>query len=218
MAGAYGPVASRGMVVAAGIRIACALLALVLLAGCGNDDRDRQNIARTLRTTLTTTDPAVLCGETLSSGLIARVYGGDQRCNAVERGSAGTRRPPAAVEVSGIKIDGDRASASVAVRGGDQDGVRGALTVVRQDGGWRLDDLSTAFLRSSFDAGLKSGGDLEGALVACLGKKVVTLDDAALRALAFGAMGGRPEAQQQLRGLVGECVAAFGAPAGGQSA
>lgn len=195
----------------------CALLAAALLVGCGSDADDRRDITATLRTSLTTTDPAVLCGETLSGGLVTRVYGTGERCRAVEAQSAGTRRPPAAVEVTAVGVDGDRATATVAVRGGDQDGVRGPVTMTREDGGWRLDDLSTAFLRSSFDAGLDSGGQLEGALVACLGKKVVALDDATLRTLAYGAMGGRPEAQERLRGLVGECVAALGAPAAGDS-
>ena len=113
-------------------------------------------------------------------------------------------------------MDGDRATAYVVLRGGDQDGARGALSVAREDGTWRLDDLSTAFLRSEFNAGLGSGEQLQANLIDCVGKRVVGLSDAALRALAFGAMGGRPEAQAQLRGLVTACIQSLSAPSSGQ--
>jgi hypothetical protein len=102
------------------------------------------------------------------------------------------------------------------LRGGEQDGARGVLSVVREDGAWRLDDLSTAFLRSGFSAGLSSGADLQANLIDCVGKRVVALSDAALRALAFGAMGGRPEAQAQLRGLVTACIQSLSAPSSGE--
>lgn len=198
------------------------LLVAALLApayGCAGGGQDqRERIAATLRTALTTGDPAVLCHEVLSAGLVARVYGSAERCLVVESGSAASRQPPRSVAVSGIELDDDAARASVAVRGGSQDGVRGGLSLVREGERWRVDDLSTAFLRSSLDAGLSSGGSLEDTLVACVGKSVVGLDDAALRALALGVMGGRSEAQQRLRDMVEQCVRALAAPASGDSA
>lgn len=200
------------------------LLAVAFLApasGCGGGEQEegaRGEVAATLRTALTTSDPAVLCGEALSEVLVARVYGSPERCLAVESGSAASRQPPRSVSVSGIEVDGDAARASVAVHGGSQDGVRGGLSLVRDGERWRVDDLSTAFLRSSLDAGLSSGGSLEDTLVSCVGKSVVGLDDAALRTLALGVMGGRPEAQQRLRGLVEQCVRALAEPASGDSA
>ena len=127
-----------------------AVLAAAVLAACGSEDDARKDIAATLRTALTTNDPAALCRQTLSAGLIKRVYGGTAQCLAVQRGASGSRVPAKSVEISRIRIDGDRGTAFVALRGGDENGARGPLTVIRQDGGWRLDDLSTAFLRSEF--------------------------------------------------------------------
>jgi hypothetical protein len=195
------------------------LLLAALLAGCGGGPQAaRPQIAAMLRTGLTTNDPVVLCERTLSAGLVARVYGGTERCLAVERGAAASRRQAGSVDVSRITVDGDRGSASVVVRGGDQDGARGPLTVVRQDGGWRLDDLSTAFLRSEFSAGATSNPDLDGTLARCLGRRIGALDDAPLRRLAFAAMGGRPQAQDQLQALVGACVEALSVPSAGGAA
>lgn len=196
-----------------------ALLIGSALGACGSDTRDdREAVARTLRVGLAATDAAVLCDETLSAGLQRRVYGSTERCTAVETRSAPTRAAPTGVQVSDVQVDDDRATAMVALRGNGQDSVRGQVALVREDGGWRLDDISTAFLRTSFNAGLDGGGTLEGTLVVCVGTKIRALDDAAMRRLAFGAMGGRPEAQAQLRGLVAECVDALDAPAAGDTA
>ncbi len=197
-----------------------AALALVATLGaCGSDaGEDREDIARTLRVGLSATDPAVLCDATLSTGLQTRVYGSAERCTAVETRSAPTRVPPTGVVVSDVRVDGDRATATVGLRGNAQDSVRGGVSLVREDGGWRLDDLSTQFLRTSFNAGLDSGGTLEGALVVCIGTKIRQLDDAAMRTLAFGAMGGRPQARAQLRAFAAQCVDALDAPAAGDTA
>lgn len=215
------PVASRVMPVAVGLRITSALLALALacaLAACGGDRDDRKEITTTLQSSLTTRDAAAQCGTLLSAGLVTRVYGSAERCLEVETRSAPTRVAPTGVLVSGVRVDGDRATATLALRGNAQDSVRGEVGLVREDGDWRLDDLSTAFLRSSFNAGLESGGTLEGVLVVCVGRKVAELEDPALRALLFGLMGGRPQARARLNGMAADCVGALDDPAAGDSA
>ena len=200
-----------GLLVAAAVGLA--------VAGCGgNEEDDRGAIADTLRTSLTTRDPAVLCGQTLSAGLQRRIYGSAERCTEVETRSAPTRVTPTGVIVTGVRADGDRGIATVALRGNAQDTVRGEVGLVREDGRWRLDDLSTAFLRSSFNAGLDGGGTLEGTLVVCVGTRVRQLDDAALRTLLFGLMGGQAAARAQLDGFVRECIGALDDPAAGDSA
>ena len=202
--------------------VLAALLLVVVLGGCGGGGDDggdgdpTADITTALQTALTSSDAAVLCERALSAGLVTRVYGSKARCLQVEKAAAASRAAAGAAQVSQVKADGDRATAYVVMPGGDQDGARGALSVVREDGAWRLDDLSTAFLRSGFSAGLSSGGELQANLIDCVGKRVVALSDPALRALAFGAMGGRPEAQAQLRDLVTACIQSLSAPSAGQ--
>lgn len=202
--------------------VLAATLVAGVLAGCGAGGTSaadsRKEIVSALQTGLTTNDPVTICETSLSSGLVGRVYGSPQRCLAVEGQNAASRTGPRAVDVTQVKVDGDRGSASVVLHGGDQDGARGGLSLVRQDGKWRLDDLSTAFLRSEFSAGLSGDDQLQANLTACVGKKVVGLDDASLRRLAFGAMGGRPEAQVQLRGLVTQCIRELSAGSSGDVA
>lgn len=212
------------MLIAGRTRVVCALLTAAVLAGalagCGGGEPrdDGAQITTALRTSLTTRDPAVLCGTTLSAGLQQRVYGSRDRCTAVETRSAPTKVTPTGVTVTGVRVDGERASATVALRGNGQDSVRGGVTLVREDGRWRLDDLSPAFLRASFNAGLEGDGTLQGALVVCVGTKVRALDDAALRTLVYGAMGGRAQAHAQLQEFVADCVDALNAPAAGDTA
>lgn len=199
--------------------LVAALAAGLALAGCGGGGQDdRAAIADAVRTSLTTTDPSVLCGETLSTGLRRQVYGSPARCAAVEARSAATRVTPTGVAVTRVRVDGDRGTAMVALRGNGQDSVRGAIGLVHEDGRWRLDDLSTAFLRSSFNAGIEGDGTLQGSLVVCVGTKIRGLDDATLRTLVYGAMGGRPEAHAQLQEFVADCVDALNAPAAGDTA
>jgi len=195
-----------------------AFLIAATLGGCGGggDGDPSADITKALQASLTSGDASVLCEHALSTGLVTRVYGGKARCLQVERAAAASRAAAGSAQVSRIKASGDRVTAYVVLRGGDQDGAHGALSVVRQAGTWRLDDLSTAFLRSEFNAGLGSGGQLQANLIDCVGKRVVALSDAALRTLAFGAMGGRPEAQAQLRELVTACIQSLSAPSSGQ--
>lgn len=209
---------SRARRILTGFTLAFALSAA--LGACGGNDgaQDRDAITRTLRVGLSATDADVLCDATLSTALQTRVYGSPERCTEVETRSAPTRTPPTGVLVSDVRVDGDHATAIVGLRGNGMDSVRGGVRLVREDGGWRLDDLSTAFLRTSFNAGLDGGGTLEGTLVVCVGTKIRGLDDAAMRRLAFGSMGGRPEARVQLRQFVAECVDALNAPASGDTA
>lgn len=160
-----------------------ALLAVTALGGCGGGPGGGDpsaDIRAALQTALTSNDASVLCEHALSPALVARVYGGTARCLQVERAAAASRGAPGSAQVSQIKADGDRATAYVVLRGGDQDGARGGLSVVRHDGEWRLDDLSTAFLRSGFSAGLSSGQELQANLIDCVGKRVVALSDPAL--------------------------------------
>jgi hypothetical protein len=195
-----------------------ACIAALALGGCGggNDAAAPAQITKALQAGLTSNDAVVLCEQALSTGLVTRVYGGKDRCLQIERRAAASRAAAGSAQVSRIAVDGDHGTAYVVLRGGDQDGARGALSVVRQDGAWRLDDLSTAFLRSEFTAGLGSGAELQANLTDCVGKRVVALSDAALRTLAFGAMGGRPQAQAQLRDLVTACIRSLSAPSSGQ--
>ena len=190
---------------------------MLAAVGCGGggDDAETQ-ITKALRRGLTTTDPAVLCERTLSPGLARQVYGGTAKCLTAERGGKGARSPADDASITKIAVRGDRGSAYVVLKGGDQSGQRGVVSVIRGDDGWRLDGFSTAYLRSGLKAGLEGNPDIAPDLQACLTDQLNALDDAQLRRLALGAMSADPAALQQMQGLIGNCVQAS-PPAPGRS-
>jgi len=183
--------------------------ASVALAACGSSggsDSSKQ-ITDTLTTGLKTNDPTVLCTKTFSTGFVTRIYGSQAKCIAVETKNAKTNKPATAVKVTNIKVDGGTATAVVAVTGGDQDGANGQLSLVSQQKGWRVDDLSTALLRSQFDAGVKNDRSVPADLKACIASKVSGLDDASFRTLSYGSMGDQAAASAQIKSIVTDCLA-----------
>jgi hypothetical protein len=192
------------------LTLTAALLAATVLAACGGSGDDgpdaEQQITDLVTTGVTTTDPQVLCTKTFTETWVQQVYGGTAKCVTVETGNQKDAKPASAAEVSGIKVDGDGATAFLEIKGGSQDGARGALTLAKDGEDWRIDDLSTELLRSQFEAGAKNDRDLPAALKACIVEKVTGLDDAAFRTLSLGAIGEQAEAQKELEGYVAACA------------
>lgn len=187
--------------------LALALAACLGMAGCGggDDNDDEQRIADVLTAGLTSEDPQVVCAGTLSAGLVRRVYGSEARCRRVERRTARRTDPAEAVDVSETSVDGDRATAVVALRGGDPDGARGDVGLRRQDEDWRLDELSPELLRSLLEARLRADRTLRARARACVARRVLALDAAALQELALGSIGARAQARRRLGRISGDC-------------
>jgi hypothetical protein len=185
--------------------LACALLVSACGGSSSSDDSSAQ-ITDTVTTALTTEDPAVLCRKSLATSWVSEVYGTVTKCVTIERADAKTNTPATAAEVSGIKVDGDRATAFVEAKGGTNDGARGELSLAKEDGDWRISSLSTALLRSQFEAGAKNDRELPKDLKACVVDEVTGLTDADLRTLAVGSIGKQPKAQAALQAIVTKCL------------
>lgn len=184
--------------------LTCALV-LAACGGSSSDDSSKQ-ITDVVTTAVTTADPNVLCKQTLAGSWVSEVYGTVTKCVTVERADAKTDTPATAAEVSGIKVDGDQATAFVEAKGGSNDGARGELSLTKEDGDWRISSLSTALLRSQFEAGAKNDRELPKDLKACVVDEVTGLDDADLRTLAVGSIGKQPKAQAALQAIVTKCL------------
>lgn len=203
------------------------LIPVLLLAACGDDDSDSGGgggggdgdeaaITKVLQDGLTSSDPKVVCGGSLSTDLISRIYGDEAKCETVEKKDAADNDQAEKVDVSGVEVDGDTAKATVALTGGTNDGARGDIDLAKQGDDWRVKELSAGFLRSQLETGLKNDStDLPKEVADCLGKKLLDLDDAELQKVAYGAIGETDEAQQQLEGYATECATQAGGDAGG---
>lgn len=206
---------SRSAARASCIAVFCALCATLAACGSGGGGSDaNQQITDTLTAGLKTNDPTVLCTKTFSTGFVQRIYGSPAKCIAVETKNAKTNQPATGAKVTAIKVDGGTATAVVAVTGGDDDGATGALSLVQQGKGWRVEDLSTALLRSQFEAGVRNERSLAANLKSCIAGKVRALDDAAFRSLATGAMGDQPASLSQVKAITTDCFAETSASTG----
>ncbi len=183
--------------------------------GGGGSANDQADITKVLSTGMTSKDATVVCDGTLSAAMIKRLYGSAANCHKVEAKNAADGNQARSVKVSNVQVDGKQATAFVVLAGGDQDGARGAISLQNEAGsGWRVSDLSVAFLRSEFEAGMRNSNDLAAELKQCLGRKVLALDDAAFTKLAYGSIGETSASQRQLTSYLGDCA---GSSSGGSS-
>lgn len=197
-----------------------AVLSLSLvLAACGGSSSDdaSEQITDVVTSGVTTTAPDVTCKKTFATSWVNQVYGSVTKCLSAEARDAKTNKPATAASVTSVKVDGDTATAFLEVQGGDADGARGALTLTKEDGGWRISDLSPAFLRSQFRSELTNDRSLPTSLKSCVQDQVNALDDDALHTLALGAIGDQPKAQADLQAIITKCAAQQSAGSGSPS-
>lgn len=137
-----------GVGIGKGLRVLTlvALLALGLSACGGSDDggaSDEQGVEAAIETALTSSDPSACAGsrtiafmeETTSKDGTAA----ERECEQSVKTRDGL---PDAVTVSKIEIDGEEASAEVAIEGGDGDGMVLEVALVEEDGNWKIDDFT----------------------------------------------------------------------------
>jgi hypothetical protein len=197
------------------IRLLAILLTLsaLLLAACGDDDggsggggKEDDAITKVLQDGLTSKDPKVVCGGSLSTDFMQRVYGGEDKCVSVETENLKEDDDQAdSVDVSDIEVDGEKATATVAIKGGSNDGSKGPIDLVKQGESWRVNDLSVELLRSQLETAVTEDEELSKETLDCVKEKLLDLDDAELKKVAYGAIGEQPAAQQQFVELVTTC-------------
>jgi hypothetical protein len=183
-------------------------LAVVVLAGCGGDgsDEDEQEIRRVIRLSLTTDDPRRDCRQRLSASLIRRTYGTRERCVRVQRDD--DNEPARAVEFAGVEVSEGAATAELEVRGGDADGAKGGLELVREDSTWRIDEISIPLLRSLVEAGLRAGDtgqNLPPGALQCVGRELSALPDDELRNVTYAAIGETRKGLRRILEFFAQC-------------
>jgi len=116
-----------------------AILVVVLLIGtCGADDEQR------VRTTLNSfaeasreKDYQALCDDLLSASLVDKLRTADQPCEVVLRIGLSEVQSPT-IDVKGVQIDGDKATAQVNAMAAGQPPLNTKILLVREDGDWRI--------------------------------------------------------------------------------
>lgn len=190
------------------------------LAGCGDDGGDSagggddaKEIEAVVAKALTTSDVEVKCVETVTEGFVTAVYGTLAQCRKAEAPEPDDDPKPDGATASGVQVDGDKATATITVKGGDSDGAAGEISFEKVDGDWKVSDLGISFLRSQLTTGLEKGtfDASDGALAdpevrSCIGKGLSALDDTTLKRVAYASISDQDIAPEFLK-VVTECTA-----------
>jgi hypothetical protein len=124
--------------------VPCLLMAALGLAACGGGSSaaDRKAVEETLVESSTTTDPAD-CGRLSTRGLLEQTtkQRGAAAVRVCEEETASGETAADAVSVSEIEIDGDEATADVAIEGSSLDGQTLTMALVEDAGTWKVDEV-----------------------------------------------------------------------------
>ena len=187
------------------------------LAACGwggsggEGESDDQKVEAAIESALTSTGAAA-CSESRTAAFMEETTSetgakAERECEAsVQRGEG----VPDAVAVSKIKVDGEGASAEVAFKGGEGDGLVLDVALVEEDGAWKIDEfLGIARLdRDRFVNRVIKGVEREGAATTpqlrCLSGALHELSDAQFERAVLG--GGNSLTDE----IIEECESAGG--------
>jgi predicted small lipoprotein YifL len=128
------------------VRQTALALALVLLAGCGDqgpppEDQVRSTVAAFGRATAAK-DYGALCDRILAPSLIEDVESIGLPCEAALKRGLGRVEDPE-LTIGRITVQGERASAEVRTSASGQQPSRDTLRLVRVDGSWKISSLGT---------------------------------------------------------------------------
>lgn len=135
-------------------------------------------------------DARVICERTLTPRLFRRVYAGRAACLKVESPDEDDK-PVKRVEVSNVETRGGSATADVRLVGGDADRGEGGVSLRKGKHGWRVDDLSTGFMRSAFTALLRNDDEIPATTARCIGRRFMRTPDARFKPFSLGLVGER---------------------------
>ncbi len=203
------------------VLIALGVLALAGLVRWGvrelNRPSDTEQVEKTLRYAETSGDPEV-CVELQTDRYLRQVTGApsiyaDSHC----RVSVENSEPASSIEIHGLKVDGDRATAHLTLIGGALDGSRLAVGLRKVGGDWRLDrllsvDLDRPAYRRALPRTYLAAG-WPAAAVSCVLGREKTLSTAAIEHtllhrppnpfVAIGVACGRGKVEEEILATIG---------------
>lgn len=169
------------------------LLAFALgLAACGGGgESDEDKITTTIENAATSTDPAV-CDETQTLAFMEQTSGessGKEAEKECEEEAKSGEGQPDSVSVTKVKVDGENASANAAFNGGIFDAQTLELALVKEDGDWKLDEL-TGFAKfdpeslvNAFTEQIEEEPEIDPKLASCLIEGIEGLPNAELESV-----------------------------------
>jgi hypothetical protein len=188
------------------VLLACAVFCGAVLAACGSSgsNKDEDEITDAIVTS-GTTDDATNCTELETQRFVEQ--------NQFEKGAAAIeecKKPDDnnadSIDVSNVEVDGDSATADAAVTGATFDGQTLQISLVKEDGHWKLDhldsfkDFDKAKFVDAFTANLGKNSAFTPEQSTCITQALSGLDDSALETLVLSGD------QNQLVPVLGPCL------------
>lgn len=176
-----------------------ALAALVLLVlalgisacGGGSGESDEEQVEAAIKTALTSTDPSA-CGESRTIDFMEETSDstGAEAERECEKAVVSRENLPTSVTVSKVKVEDGKATAEVAFKGGDPDGLVVNVVLVEDNGNWKIDDFTdlAGLDRERFTARIERAFEKEGLgppEVRCLIAALDKLSQAAFEEIAL---------------------------------
>jgi hypothetical protein len=182
-----------------GVLAAALVLATAGLAACGSSDSssaDQDDITAAIDKAATSGDPAV-CTDLQTQNFTAQTSGsgdGGDATAACQKDAESSKAD--SVDVSNVKVDGDTATADVAITGNDLDGQTLEIGLVKEADQWKLDkvnsftDFDRAKFTAQFEGQITDDPSTPPAIVTCLKQQFDAATDAQLQALILDPSGG----------------------------
>lgn len=166
---------------------------------------EREAVRKAVVRLFRTDDVEVICERSLTPRLFGLIFTGPAACRKATSEEDDDDEPPDRVEVSDVRIRGDRATAMTKLIGGDTAGAEGALVLIKGADGWRADDFSAPFLRSSVSASLENERKIPAAVSRCIDARLTAMADPEFKRLALALVGKQREANVRLLEILADC-------------
>ncbi|MDP9189493.1 MAG: hypothetical protein M3O25_09620, partial [Actinomycetota bacterium] len=182
--------------------------ASLVLAACGGDDggSDDDEITEAIEQA-STSDSAERCTEVQTQAFTEQTQfsTGEDAVTSCEEGAGDGENAGESVEVEGVEVDGDSATADVTFIGGGLDGQVLAISLLKEEDKWKVDSLDEflSFDKAAFSAALleqsSSDSEIPEQVVTCLEQALSSTPDEQLQAAYLSGD------QDQLLALFGPC-------------
>jgi hypothetical protein len=169
--------------------LTAALLTLLVLAltACGGGNEDEDQISDVIEKTATTNADSN-CDKLETQSFLEQTNFSTGESAVKSCKASGPEGNAKSVEVSDVEVDGDRATAHVALTGSAFDGQTLVVSLAKQGDQWKMDhiddivDFDVKRFGEAFAAGASKGGDLDQTQAKCVAAYFGSQKPAALKA------------------------------------
>jgi hypothetical protein len=190
------------------VTAAAAVLAALALAACGGGGNDDDgDITDVIQTSVKSTDPND-CTELQTQSFLEQTEfeSGEEAVQSCREDAADSSNDPDSAEVNDVEVDGDNATATVAIQGGPLSGATIAVALVKDGDQWKLDritdvpELDVDAFKSAFAEEIAKSADLPGPVATCMANAFNRVTEEQVKQLLVSGD------QQQLLAIFQECI------------